>query len=85
MPTERNGAQIRRVLSLTCVTLMLTSCESLTAIGGTDAPEPVAGAETFCAIARPITWSTRDTDQTILEVKSHNAAGRELCGWEGVE
>lgn len=41
------------------------------------------GAETFCAIAQPITWSTRDTDQTIREVKSHNATGVALCRWKG--
>lgn len=41
------------------------------------------GGETkvFCAAARPIAWSTADTDNTIREVKAHNAVGRALCGW----
>lgn len=60
---------------------ILTSCAGLTGSGATEPPLP--GAESFCAIAKPITWSTRDTDQTVREVKAHNAAGKALCGWEG--
>ena len=85
MLPRRAGARIVRALSLTSVTLTLTSCAALTGSGGTEPPAPVAGAAAFCEIARPITWSSRDTDETIAEVKSHNAAGRVLCGWRGVE
>lgn len=35
----------------------------------------------FCLIARPITWSAKDTDATIEQVKEHNAVGKRLCGW----
>lgn len=63
--------------------LTLSGCASLTGSGVTK--PPVAGANTFCAIAKPITWSSRDTDLTIRDVKSHNATGVALCRWKGVE
>lgn len=69
-----------RASMLLFVTLTLSACGHLTGSVGT---EPVRGAETFCAIAQPITWSARDTDQTIREVKSHNATGVALCRWKG--
>ncbi len=59
--------------------LTLSACGHLTGSGET---EPTRGAETFCAIAKPISWSPRDTDQTIREVKSHNATGVALCRWK---
>lgn len=46
----------------------------------TNRPAPV---NTFCTIAKPITWATSDTDPTIAEVKEHNAVGAELCQWKG--
>lgn len=58
----------------------LSGCATLTGSGET---EPITGAATFCAIAEPITWSSRDTDATIAGVKEHNAVGVRLCGWEG--
>lgn len=56
--------------------LGLTGCASLTGIAGT---------EVACQSFRPITWSIADTDQTIREIKGHNAAGKEICNWEGLE
>jgi hypothetical protein len=41
-----------------------------------------AGAS-FCAVAKPILWSARDTDETIVQAKEHNAVGIKLCGWGG--
>jgi hypothetical protein len=38
-------------------------------------------ADSFCLIAQPISWSTKDTDSTIEGVKEHNAVGKRLCGW----
>jgi hypothetical protein len=35
----------------------------------------------FCIVAKPILWSARDTDETILQAKEYNAAGAALCGW----
>jgi hypothetical protein len=54
--------------------MLATGCATTT---DTVAIEP--GADTFCRIARPITWSVSDTDQTIREVKEHNAAYDRLC------
>lgn len=61
---------------------ILTSSCATTGSGGTD---PLPGAGAFCAIAKPITWSSRDTPETVLEVKAHNAVGKRLCGWAGAE
>lgn len=35
--------------------------------------------DTSCSAFTPITWSTRDTPDTILEVRQHNAAWVALC------
>lgn len=78
MRTTLFEKRIRRVLALGSVMLTLSACATLMGSGATD-PEP--GADTYCRIAKPITWSAQDTDQTIREVKAHNAAGVALCGW----
>lgn len=33
---------------------------------------------TFCEIATPIYWSKKDTEETVKQVKKHNAHGVEL-------
>jgi hypothetical protein len=58
--------------------MLATGCATTT---GSAAIEP--GADTFCRIARPITWSVSDTDATVREVKEHNAAYVRLCGGGG--
>lgn len=80
MPTAPFAKLTLRASMLLFAMLTLSACGHLTDSGAT---EPVRGAETFCAISQPITWSGRDTDQTIREVKSHNATGIALCGWKG--
>lgn len=40
---------------------------------------PTVATDTFCDIARPISYSSRDTDQTRAEILSHNAAGCAVC------
>lgn len=62
-------------LLATALMLTLASCASQTASNETDA------ARLFCTVARPITWASADTDQTIREIKAHNAVGARLCGW----
>lgn len=37
-------------------------------------------ADAACRMFRPIIWSSRDTDETIAEVKAHNAAWEAVCG-----
>jgi hypothetical protein len=62
--------------------ILLASCATTTDGGGTDAAamEPIAHA-TFCSVAKPITWSSKDTETTVAEIKAHNAVGKALCGW----
>lgn len=74
------GRRMARAIAPLFVMLTLTSCAART---DSVATEPITGAENFCRIAKPITWSSRDTDETIREVKAHNAAGVALCGWKG--
>lgn len=35
----------------------------------------------FCDVARPLTWSAADSDETLRGIRAHNARGVELCGW----
>lgn len=56
--------------------LMTASCASLM---DTAEINPIHGAQTFCDVAQPITWSSRDTPETIAEVKEHNAVFDGLC------
>lgn len=60
------------LLSGTCA-LILTGCEHLMPTSGPDV------AKDSCATFRLIQWSKKDTDETIVQVKSHNAAWRALC------
>ena len=63
--------------------LIRTIFATMTVIAATSlagcAHAPVPGAMTYCAIAKPISWSKHDTDQTIKEVKSANAVYKSLC------
>ncbi len=56
--------------------LSLSACGTTTDSAATK-PPPVI--DSFCAVAKPIGWSARDTDETILEVKSHNAVWKARC------
>ena len=47
--------------------------------GGTDLPPEVDPALVACKAFAPIYWSERDTDETILAVKAHNAAWLAIC------
>lgn len=78
MRTTRFERQMRLGLMLGGAMLILSACATTTGSGETN---PLPGAETFCRVAKPISWSVRDTDETIREVKSHNAVGKALCGW----
>lgn len=37
------------------------------------------GIDSACTIFPPIQWSTQDTDETIRQVKRHNAGYDEVC------
>lgn len=70
--TQSRLARLFAMLSL----LTLGACATMTDIAGIE-PAPVSAA---CLSFHPIRWSSQDTDQTILEVKEHNAVWRALCG-----
>lgn len=84
MPTKPFAKPMMRVSTLLCATLILASCAPTMGSGGTDAVHPTVGADTFCRIAKPIGWSTQDTDATIREVKAHNEVWKRLCS-EGAD
>lgn len=60
---------------LSALTLAVTPsmCQTTTGSGGSDL--------TFCGGALPIYWSSKDTPETVGQVKEHNAVGRDACGW----
>lgn len=61
----------------------LGSCATMMASGATESPAvtETLGHAAFCDVAEPIAWSGGDTPETIVQVKEHNAVGKELCGW----
>jgi len=74
-----------RLLSVTLLA-SLTACATTTAGSGpTDvltsltSPKVEAVESSFCAVAKPILWSAKDTDETIRQAKAHNAVFRALC------
>lgn len=54
--------------------LTLNGCATTTGSAGT------TDASVACQSFEPIRWSVQDTDQTISQVKEHNAVWRALCG-----
>jgi hypothetical protein len=51
--------------------LILAACATTTASVGTSA--------VACSAFEPIQWSKKDTDETIRQVKEHNAAWTAIC------
>ena len=49
----------------------LSGCARVTAIGG---------ISTACDVWKPISWSSKDTTDTIVEVKVNNARRNGFCG-----
>lgn len=76
MPIKPFAKPMPRASMLLFVMLTLSGCGTMT---GSAVIEPVSGAETFCRVAKPITWSSHDTDETIAGVKSHNEVWKRLC------
>jgi hypothetical protein len=50
---------------------ILAGCATTMASVGTDA--------VACSAFEPIRWSERDTEETIRQVKGHNAAWKAIC------
>lgn len=66
------GRRMRLALLLSA-TLPLAGCQSLTPTGA------IRVVDTSCTAFRPITYSSRDTEQTQSEARGHNAAWDALC------
>lgn len=69
-----------RVMALLLILpLSLTACASLTNFRATEPAPPSQTTRVACESFAPITWSKADTDETIAQIKAHNAAWVELC------
>ena len=64
-----NAPKTRLLLAMLPL-FLLTGCFKTTAIGGTDSA---------CTVWRDISWSAKDTPQTITEVKINNARREGFC------
>lgn len=68
---------------LTSLSVTLIGCETMT--GSSDraisitAPKVEPVKDSFCLVAKPIYWADGDTDDTIKQVKEHNAVYKRLC------
>lgn len=62
------------------MTFCLVGCQSLTTTrtAATEADKSIVDG--ICKVWTPITYSSRDTEQTRLEVRANNAARGEYCG-----
>ena len=65
---------MRAALPLTLLPI-LPGCATTTASVGTDA--------VACSAFEPIRWSNKDTEETIRQVKEHNAAWVAICSGAG--
>ena len=67
---NRSGAWLRLTLPALAFGMTLTACQTI---------QPTV-TDTSCQAFREITYSaTRDTPETVREVRGHNAAWRALC------
>jgi len=77
MPSISFARRMMRAALLLMPLLILAGCATTTASVGTDA--------VACSAFEPIRWSNQDTDDTIRQVKEHNAAWGALCGTSSVK
>lgn len=78
MRTKQSPVQ-RKLVSLSALMLLgiLPACSTMTTVSSA----PTSTTKVACQAFAPITWSGKDTAITVEQVKEHNAAGKELCGW----
>lgn len=70
----RESAKPIRLVALLWTTVLLAGCVTTTGTGGIRANPEAANPTAVCHVWKPISWSSRDTDQTIAEAKANNAA-----------
>ncbi|MEQ8823857.1 MAG: hypothetical protein RIC14_05740 [Filomicrobium sp.] len=50
-------------------------------LGGLPPPQKViVKGDTYCRIAKPISWSKNDTKPTVQQITKHNAKHARVCG-----
>ena len=69
------STRLTQLAAMLSGTLLLAGCAGMTATSASN-------SRVACGVFKPITWSEQDTDQTIREAKSHNAAGKAIGCWE---
>lgn len=61
----------------------MVSCSTLTNLSGSKKDQTIAELTKknyiYCEALNPIFWSKSDTEDTLLQVKKHNALYKELC------
>ncbi|MGX7708982.1 hypothetical protein [Methylobacterium sp. Gmos1] len=62
------------------MTLTCTGVAFLFAQMTCTSPEIQVDAARWCVVARPITYSSRDTPETRRQVRAHNAKWTAVCG-----
>lgn len=62
---------------MTRIIFVMTMALSGVALSG--CARDMAAAFVYCQVEKPISWTKADTDQTIREVKAHNAVWKSLC------
>ena len=68
-----------RLALLLSAMLPLTACQLLTQGAATDLPPEVDPVAVACQAFKPITYSSRDTPETAVQIVGHNAAFDALC------
>ena len=66
-------------LALISGLLTLAACQT---IQGRSSGISLLGRAPFCSNAEPITYSRRDTVDTVKQIREHNAVGIALCEWK---
>ena len=75
------GLQRLGKMSLLGSMLTLSSCATMTGSGVTDTDAKRVSQLLFCDGAKPVHWSTTDSDFTIRQARVHNAVGVDQCQW----
>ena len=73
--TTNSGAALRSLRLLALMPILLPAAACATLGSGTE----VHFVDTSCAAFRPIGYSSRDTPETVAEVRTHNRVFDRLC------
>lgn len=74
--------RLRAIACVMSLPLILGGCASLTSFAEALTAKPAETVDVnavACASFTPITWADEDTDDTLAQIRAHNAAWRALC------